>query len=210
MQQTYFDLGNFLNLLEGCNIGCKPARCIKLLSVSDYYNYVPYFEDCNIGCEPARCINYVPSKKSSRKQLPGVQIRETPGVSVSKKKTPTKAERSKRIDLLSEAALLEEAQVKKVLKRSRRETTIHQAGGSGDGASLQPEVPNEPKGKSVDTHEGTGLKPGVPDVSKDNSSESEYESWGDSSDEANEQGDDEDVLESDDDYEQAADETTDS
>ncbi|GKB83640.1 gag-pol polyprotein [Tanacetum coccineum] len=62
MQQTYFDLGNFLDLLEGCNIGCEPARCNKLLSVLDYYNYVPYLEDCHIGCEPARDTT-VPSQQ---------------------------------------------------------------------------------------------------------------------------------------------------
>ncbi|GJV23255.1 hypothetical protein Tco_1375950 [Tanacetum coccineum] len=141
--------------------------------------------------EPAKKV--VPSKNPLRKQTTGVRIRDTPGVFVSKKKAPATTGKSKGIDLLSEAALLEEAQVKKVLKKSKRETTIHQAGDSGDGASFQPEVPDEPKGKSVDTHEGTGLNPGVPDVSKTDSSESEYESWGDSSDEANLQGDDEDV-----------------
>ncbi|GJY46462.1 hypothetical protein Tco_0435525 [Tanacetum coccineum] len=45
-----------LDLLEGCNIGCKPARCSKLLSVSDYYShYGLSLEGCNIGYEPARC-----------------------------------------------------------------------------------------------------------------------------------------------------------
>ncbi|GKE79875.1 hypothetical protein Tco_1549875, partial [Tanacetum coccineum] len=112
----------------------------------------------------------IPSNKPSRKQSTGVQIKDTPGVSVSKKKAPTTTDRSKGIDLLSEAALLEEARVKKVLKRSRWETNIHQAGVSGDGAGFQPEVPDDPKGKSTDTHEGTGLKPGVPDVSKADSS----------------------------------------
>ncbi|GJS18747.1 hypothetical protein Tco_0413219 [Tanacetum coccineum] len=77
------------------------------------------------------------------------------------KKAPAKAERSKGIELLSDAALLEEAQLKK--------------------------VPDEPKDKSIDTSEGTSLKPGVLDVSKGDSSESEYESWGDSGDEANNQ-----------------------
>ncbi|GKC42422.1 hypothetical protein Tco_1060144 [Tanacetum coccineum] len=42
---------------------------------------------------------------------------------------------------------------------------------------------------SIDTCKGTSLKPGVPDVSKADSSESEYESWGDSGDEANVKGD---------------------
>ncbi|GJY61631.1 hypothetical protein Tco_0462288 [Tanacetum coccineum] len=98
-----------------------------------------------------------------------------------KVKTSRKAERSKGIDLLSEAALLEEAQVKKVLRRSHHETLIHKAGGSGDGTGSTSGVPDEPKGKS-----------------------------GDSGDEANEQGDDEDVLESDDDLEQDDDERTES
>nr|GEX14869.1 hypothetical protein [Tanacetum cinerariifolium] len=86
---------------------------------------------------------------------------DTLGVSVSKKKTPSKAERSKGIDLLSEVALLEEARVKKVLRISRCETSIHQEGGSGDGTGSTPGVPDESKGKSVDTHKGTSLKPGL-------------------------------------------------
>ncbi|GKC48686.1 hypothetical protein Tco_1071431, partial [Tanacetum coccineum] len=105
--------------------------------------------------EPAKKIGS--SQKPSRKQSAGVQIRDTPGMSVSKKKAPTTTEKSKGLDLLSEAALPEEAQLKKVLKRSRRETTIHQEGGLSDGVGFQPEVPEEPKGKSVDTHEGTGM-----------------------------------------------------
>ncbi|GKA41451.1 hypothetical protein Tco_0734044 [Tanacetum coccineum] len=76
--------------------------------------------------------------------------RRRPRLAKKVKKTPAKAGRSKRIDLLSDAALLEEAQVKKDPRRSCRETTIHQAGGSGDEASFQPEVPDEPKGKLVD------------------------------------------------------------
>ncbi|GJZ90237.1 retrovirus-related pol polyprotein from transposon TNT 1-94 [Tanacetum coccineum] len=120
---------------------------------------------------------------------------EEPGPTKKVKKSPTKAERRKGIDLLSEVALLEETQVKKVLRRSRHKTTIHQASGSGNGTGSTLGVPNEPKGKSVDTHEGTSLKPGVPKVSIADSSESENESWGDSGDEASVQSDDEYVLE---------------
>ncbi|GJR35887.1 hypothetical protein Tco_1211571 [Tanacetum coccineum] len=151
----------------------------------------------------------VSSKKPSRRQFAGVRIRDTPGVSVSKKKAPAKAERSKRIEFLSDAALLEEAHLKKALKRSKRETKIHQAGGSSEGADFESEVPDEPKGKLIDTSEGTGLKPGVPDVSEGDSSESEYESWGDSSDEANVQ-DDEEVQDSDDEPQYVDDERTNS
>ncbi|GKB77624.1 hypothetical protein Tco_0944519, partial [Tanacetum coccineum] len=106
-----------------------------------------------------------PAKKpTARRQSAGVQIRDTPGVFVSKKKAPVKTERSKGIELLSEAALLEEAQLKKAIKQSKQETNIHQAGGSSKGAGIESEVPDEQKGKSIDTSEGTGLKPGVPNV----------------------------------------------
>ncbi|GKC41515.1 hypothetical protein Tco_1059237, partial [Tanacetum coccineum] len=118
-----------------------------------------------------------PTSLSKKRTLStGVQIRDTPGVSVSKKKAPATTDKSKGIDLLSKAALLEEAQVKKVLKRIQREITIHQASSSGDGTGSKPGVPDEPKGKSVDTNEGTGLKLEVPDMSKTDYSESEYES----------------------------------
>ncbi|GJU73328.1 hypothetical protein Tco_1264733 [Tanacetum coccineum] len=95
-----------------------------------------------------------PAKKhATRRQSAGVQIRDTLGVSVSKKKAPAKTKRSKGIELLSDAALLEEAQLKKAIKRSKQEIHIHQAGGTR-----------------------------VPDVSKADYFESEYESWGDSDD----------------------------
>ncbi|GKD17594.1 hypothetical protein Tco_1206752 [Tanacetum coccineum] len=106
------------------------------------------------------------------------------------KKAPAKVARRKGINLLSEAAYIEEAQLKKALKRSKREISIHKAGGSSEGANFELEVPDEPKGKSIDTSKCHGLKPGVPDVSTTNSSESENESWGNSGDEANEQSDD--------------------
>nr|GEU61188.1 retrovirus-related Pol polyprotein from transposon TNT 1-94 [Tanacetum cinerariifolium] len=72
--------------------------------------------------------------------------------------------------------------------------------GSGDEVGFQPEVPEEPKGMSVDIHEGTGLNPGVPDVSKAYSSESEYESLGDSGNEANVQETNDDEEESDNEF----------
>ncbi|GJT87463.1 hypothetical protein Tco_1069180 [Tanacetum coccineum] len=46
---------------------------------------------------------------AARSQPTGVQIRDTPSVFMSKKKAPAKADRNKGIDLMSEAALLEEA-----------------------------------------------------------------------------------------------------
>ncbi|GJX86507.1 retrovirus-related pol polyprotein from transposon TNT 1-94 [Tanacetum coccineum] len=66
--------------------------------------------------EPA---NKSDKKPTARRQFAGVQIKDTPGVSVSKKKAPAKAKRSKGIELLSKAAILEEAQMKKAIKRSK-------------------------------------------------------------------------------------------
>ncbi|GJS18227.1 hypothetical protein Tco_0412699 [Tanacetum coccineum] len=96
-----------------------------------------------------------PVSPSKKKTLVTVE-EEDPEPSKKVKKAPATTEKGKRIDLLSEAALLEEAQVKKVLKRSQWEMTIHQAGGSGDGTGSKPGVPDEPKGKFVDTYKGTG------------------------------------------------------
>nr|GEX78835.1 hypothetical protein [Tanacetum cinerariifolium] len=42
------------------------------------------------------------------------------------------------------------------------------------------EVPNEPTGKTKDTREEAGVKPGVPNVSKEDSSDSDDDSRGDS------------------------------
>ncbi|GKA29312.1 hypothetical protein Tco_0715557 [Tanacetum coccineum] len=99
--------------------------------------------------------------------------------------------------------------IKKGSQKSKQETSIHKVGGSSEGANFESEVPDEPKGKSTDTSEGTSLKPGVPDVSTTDSSESENKSWGDSGDEANEQSDDKDEQ-TNDDHEQADDEQTES
>nr|GEU95801.1 hypothetical protein [Tanacetum cinerariifolium] len=71
---------------------------------------------------------------------------------------PAKAERRNEIELLFDAALLEEAQLKKALKRSQRYTNIQQAGSSSEGANSKSEVPDEPKVKSIDTSEGTGTQ----------------------------------------------------
>nr|GEU41901.1 retrotransposon protein, putative, unclassified [Tanacetum cinerariifolium] len=131
---------------------------------------------------PTTSPKETPSKKKRRHQLPQirakeVQIRDTPGVFVSKKKAPITTDKSKGIKLLSKAALQEDAQMKKAFKRSRRETNIHQPSGSSEVADFESEVPDEPKGKYSDISKGTGLKPRVLNVAKANSSKSENKSW---------------------------------
>nr|GFA12473.1 hypothetical protein [Tanacetum cinerariifolium] len=114
------------------------------------------------------------AKKSSTMQTTSVVIRDTPGVSVSKTKAQAKVDRGKCMDLLFDVTLLETAQLKKVLKKSKQDTHMLHASGSDDGVGSQPKVLDELKEKKTGTNEGTGTIPGVPDVPKDQS-ESENE-----------------------------------
>ncbi|GJV66154.1 hypothetical protein Tco_1476982 [Tanacetum coccineum] len=93
------------------------------------------------------------AKKSTNVPIAGVVIRDTPGVSVSKKKALAKVDRGKGMDLLSDIALLEAAQIKKTLKKSKLETHKLHASGSGDGVGSQPKVPNEQQDKATGNSE---------------------------------------------------------
>ncbi|GJZ35141.1 hypothetical protein Tco_0580958 [Tanacetum coccineum] len=125
-----------------------------------------------------------PAKKSTTKPAAGVIIREAPVETKSKSKEKEKVDvtRGKGIELLSEVALTEEAQMKEVRKKSLRD--FHKTHPSGSGTVAE-------KPQSVDkitptvTSEGTGDKPGVPDVTEDDSTESESESWGNDEDDRN-------------------------
>nr|GEY32426.1 hypothetical protein [Tanacetum cinerariifolium] len=128
--------------------------------------------------------------ESQAQILWGVVIKDTPDVSVSKKKAPTKADRGKGIELLSDVALLEDAQLKKALKKSRQETHKLQASGSSEGVDFESKVLDESKAKPCDIIKGTGMKPEVLDLSKADSSDSDDESWGNSEDESDDVNDD--------------------
>ncbi|GJV26720.1 hypothetical protein Tco_1383168 [Tanacetum coccineum] len=150
------------------------------------------------------------AKKSTSMPTAGVAIRDTPSASVSKKKTPTKAYRSKGIEILSDVSLSEAAQLKEATKRSKKDYHISQASGSGDGTDFESGVPDEQHCKTSDTDEGTGTKPWVPDKQQRKTpgtnegtgtipgvldvptydSESENESWGDSEDDNDDDNDD--------------------
>ncbi|GJT83408.1 hypothetical protein Tco_1057750 [Tanacetum coccineum] len=96
-----------------------------------------------------------PADKSTTMPIAGVVIKDTPSESVSKKKTPAKVVRGKGMDLLSDVALLEAAQLKKTLKKSKLETHKLHASGSGDEVGSQPKVPDEQEDKTTSTDEGT-------------------------------------------------------
>ncbi|GKC46128.1 hypothetical protein Tco_1063850 [Tanacetum coccineum] len=77
---------------------------------------------------------------------------------------------------LSEVALTEAEQLKIAIKRSRIQTHISQASGSGDGVDIPSKVPDEQAQEKTGTDEGVSDKPEVPDVLKHHS-DSEEESW---------------------------------
>ncbi|GJX92063.1 hypothetical protein Tco_0345389 [Tanacetum coccineum] len=93
------------------------------------------------------------AKKSSTTPDAGIVFRETPMKTKSTVKERVDVSRGKGIDLLSEVALAEKAQLKEITP------TI--------------------------TSEGTSDKPGIPDVTEDDSTESESESWGNDEDNSN-------------------------
>ncbi|GJZ08676.1 hypothetical protein Tco_0542959 [Tanacetum coccineum] len=116
-----------------------------------------------------------PAKKSSDGLTAGVVIRETLVKSSSKKKEKMTVEKRKGIDLLSEVALTEEAQYEEVLKKSLRD--IYKTHPSGSGTVTKITL-SAAKIKTYVTNEGTGVKPGVPNVIEEEStksSDSEHE-----------------------------------
>ncbi|GKF76799.1 hypothetical protein Tco_0229269, partial [Tanacetum coccineum] len=79
-------------------------------------------------------------------------------------------------------ALTEEAQMKEVRKKSLRDFHMTHPSGSGTVSKKPPRVE---KITPTITSEGTGDKPGVPNVTKDDSTESGSESWGNDDDDSN-------------------------
>nr|GEW52832.1 hypothetical protein [Tanacetum cinerariifolium] len=96
-----------------------------------------------------------PAKKSTTALIAGVVIIDTPGVFVSKKKAPAKANRSKGIEILFDVALSEATQLKEAIKRSKKDFHISQASGLGDGTDFESRVPDEQQRKTSGTDEGT-------------------------------------------------------
>ncbi|GKB29254.1 hypothetical protein Tco_0868655, partial [Tanacetum coccineum] len=123
-----------------------------------------------------------PAKKSSDAPTVGIVIRETLVTSLSKKKEKMTVEKRKGIDLLSEVALTEEAQFEEVRKKSLRD--FHKTHPSGS-CTVTKLAPSAAKIKPSVTNKGTDAKPGVPDVTKEESTESESESWGKDEDDSN-------------------------
>nr|GEV26341.1 hypothetical protein [Tanacetum cinerariifolium] len=92
-------------------------------------------------------------KPAAKRQFTGVQIRDTSGVSVSKKNAPAKAERSKGIELLSEVTSLKEAQLKKVLNVSKVDSSKREYESWGDSDDDEDQQSHDESTKSDDKKE---------------------------------------------------------
>ncbi|GJV75747.1 hypothetical protein Tco_1507331 [Tanacetum coccineum] len=161
----------------------KAARKFKKASPSKKDN-VPIPEDE----EPVKKGKRLKTtaKKSAYKPATGIVIREPAVETKSKRKEKEKVDvaHGKGIELLSDVALTEEAQMKEVRKKSLRD--FHKTHPSGSGTVAE-DPPSVAKITPPVTSEGTGDIPGVPDVTNDDSSESESESWGNDEDDSNEE-----------------------
>ncbi|GJX77061.1 hypothetical protein Tco_0323872 [Tanacetum coccineum] len=124
--------------------------------------------------------------KSAYKPTTGIVIREPAMETKSKRKEKEKVDvaHGKGIELLSDIALTEEAQMKEVRKKSLRD--FHKTHPSGSGTVVE-DPPSVAKITPPITSEGIGDIPGVPDVTNDDSSKSESESWGNDKDDSNEE-----------------------
>ncbi|GKC51440.1 hypothetical protein Tco_1074185, partial [Tanacetum coccineum] len=108
------------------------------------------------------------TKKSTKAPAGGVVIRETLEMPLSNKKEKVDVARGKGIELLSDVALTKEAQYKEVQRKSLRDFYKTRPSGSG---TVTKTASSAAKIKPSVTNEGTGVKPGVPDVTKEESSE---------------------------------------
>ncbi|GJZ75991.1 hypothetical protein Tco_0640456 [Tanacetum coccineum] len=105
---------------------------------------------------------------------------------LSKKKEKVDVARGKGIELLSDVALTEEPQYEEV--RMKRLRDFHKTHPSGSG-TVTKTASSAVKIKPSVTNEGTGVKPGVPNVTKIESSECKAESWGNDEDDSNNEQD---------------------
>ncbi|GJX76862.1 hypothetical protein Tco_0323673 [Tanacetum coccineum] len=128
------------------------------------------------------------AKKSASKPTTGIVIKEPPVETKSKEKEKEKEKEKvdvahgKGIELLSDVALTEEAQMKEVRKKSLRYFYRTHPSCSGMVAAKPLRVDTI---TPTVTSEGTGEKPRVPDVTEDDSTESKSESWGNDEDDSN-------------------------
>ncbi|GJW59361.1 hypothetical protein Tco_0108696 [Tanacetum coccineum] len=154
----------------------------------DYVAYKTYYAIAS-GAEPPK------SKKSHKKSDSAISSEESPSKKKpaskpkpTKKKAFVKADRGKGLNVLSEVALFDAAQLKEAKKEAKMTfTSLMQVAQVMELIFSQGFLMSNNAISGTD--EGTGAKPGVPDVPKYDS-ESDKESWGDSGEEDDDVEDD--------------------
>ncbi|GJW01270.1 hypothetical protein Tco_1556521 [Tanacetum coccineum] len=139
-----------------------------------------------------------PSKKKPTKAKKDVPSTKKPATKPkpTKKKASDKANRGKSLNILSEVALSEAAQLKEVTKLSKKDFNISHASGSSDGTDFQSGVPDEQQRQISGTDEG-GDSGEEEDDDEDDTEDDKGNDDGDDSD-GNDYDDDDDDNDGDD------------
>nr|GEU76873.1 hypothetical protein [Tanacetum cinerariifolium] len=158
---------------------------------SKFKKATPSKKDLNMNLvpvdeEPKSAKKKVPTKKTTRKQTPGVVIRDTPVEPSSKSKEKVDVASGKGIELIFEVALTKEAQYEEVHKKSLRD--FHKTHPSGSGIVTKTAL-SVVKIKISVTNKGTSIKLGVLDVTEEVLTESEPEALGKDKDDSNNEQD---------------------
>nr|GEU74411.1 hypothetical protein [Tanacetum cinerariifolium] len=162
-------------------------------NVKDSKPYKTYYNFSIGKVEPKKVRKFKKPASPRLKTIPYTEG-DTLDVSVSKKKGLAKADRGKVIELLSDAALLEETRMKKALKKIKQKTHKLQANGSNKGAGFKSE--GDSKEESDDVNDE--------DENDDDNEEDDSDNDGDNDDgERNKYDDDDDKT-----YEEGDDDIT--
>ncbi|GJS65635.1 hypothetical protein Tco_0680199 [Tanacetum coccineum] len=152
-------------------------KCLTSPEMKESKAYKTYLGHAT-GVVPPKIARKFKKASSTKKGNDLVPVDEKPvtkgkRVKRSVKKSSTKPATG--IELLSEVALTEKDQLKEVRKKSLRD--FHKTHPSGSGTVAEKLSSVFEKITPTITSEGTGDEPGVPDVTEDDSTESESESW---------------------------------
>ncbi|GKE16373.1 hypothetical protein Tco_1423950 [Tanacetum coccineum] len=172
----------FVSTKESTQIyGATLPECLTSPAMKESKAYKTYLGYATGAVPPKMAQKF---KKASPSKKDSVVIREArvERKSITKEKEKVDVTRGKGIEFLSEVALTEEAQMKEVRKKSLR--YFHKTHPSGSG-TVAKKPPSVDKITPTVISEGTGDKQGVPDVTEDDSTESESESWGNDDDDSN-------------------------
>ncbi|GKA54606.1 hypothetical protein Tco_0753555 [Tanacetum coccineum] len=176
----------FVSRKEASQIyGAVLPDCLTSLEMKESKPYKTYLSYAT-GAVPPKISRKFKKASPSKKDSVHVQADEEPAPVKTKSKRKEKEKvdvaHGKGIELLSDIALTKEAQIKEVRKKSLRD--FHKTHPSGSG-TIAKKPPSVEKITPTVTSEGTSDKPGVPNVTEEDSTESESESWGNDEDDSN-------------------------